>query len=112
MAQAGRLGGNKVIAYRLGHRKRAYICVCSSHFATHNGYPLCYEMAHSSCASATQFVAKASSPKGELPRLYKMRAPKNWGKGELAPPNHEDFTAAPAAKSVKTLYSTLAAVIR
>ena len=24
------------------------ICVCSSHFATHNGCPLCYEMARSS----------------------------------------------------------------
>ena len=44
-----------------GHRKRFYICVCSSHFATHNGYPLCYEMAHSSLRRKTQFVAKASS---------------------------------------------------
>ena len=34
-----------------------------------------------------------------------MRAPKNRGKGELAPPNHEDFTAAPAAKIREPLSS-------
>ena len=30
MFQAGCLGGNNVIACRLGRRKRAYICVCGA----------------------------------------------------------------------------------
>ena len=43
-----RLGGIKVISCRLGHRSRTNICAHSSHFGTHSGYPLCYEMPRSS----------------------------------------------------------------
>ena len=42
------LGGIKVISCRLGHRSRTDICAHSSHFGTHSGCPLCYEMPRSS----------------------------------------------------------------
>ena len=42
------LGGIKVISCRLCHRSRTDICAHSSHFGTHSGCPLCYEMPRSS----------------------------------------------------------------
>ena len=44
----GCLGGIKVISCRLCHRSRTDICAHSSHFGTHSGCPLCYEMPRSS----------------------------------------------------------------
>ena len=46
-----RLGAIDVYALRLGHRSRAYICAHLSHFGTHSGCPLCYEMPRSSLNS-------------------------------------------------------------
>ena len=42
------LAAIKVTAWRLGHRSRTDICAHSSHFGTHSGCPLCYEMPRSS----------------------------------------------------------------
>ena len=76
-----------------GHRSRANIGTHSSRFGTHNGYPLCYEVP---CSS--QFVAQASSPKGELPKLYNRGPLMNRGKRNLVSQIHGIFSARPALK--------------
>ena len=53
---------------------------------------------------ATQFVAQASSPKGEFAQLYNKRAFKDCAKGELAPPNHGNYSAAPAEEFREYFY--------
>ena len=71
------LAAIKVTAWRLCHRSRADICAHSSHFGTHSGYPLCYEMPRSSlykrgtrCGDAALFKGMsrncASLAKGQL----------------------------------------------
>mgnify|MGYP006909773828 CR=1 FL=1 len=41
------------------------ICVCSSHFATHNGCPLCYEVPRSSLHKGAKKAAKSPLIRGK-----------------------------------------------
>ena len=50
-------------------------------------------------------LRSAGSPKGELPRLYNMRAPKIGARGSWLPKTHGNYSAAPAEEFREQIFS-------